>query len=318
MAASTSDVVVVPASTPSRPRDTTTMDHMACIQHLVRDLKVDRDTWHAVALQYKAAFEAQTARLHELQNICVATQAELENARTQQHRRHASDSLGRPFGTATVYSPRAVNPLFNKVHESAGHGNYAIALAQVERLLRCPLSSKARAEGLLLKSTLLRASGPDDMLDALAACSEAVELCNRLTELQEFLPKIQYQQSLLFGELRGLHQTNGQDGLLLPQAAGNRHSCDNETDILRYANRRSGFDENRTMEGLLAHLEEKATDVRRAKLRLGGFLACAKHLQNKRRRTSARLRQHAAVNARQITVPYRWVKSKSEEHHRVS
>ncbi|EMD69880.1 hypothetical protein COCSADRAFT_76461 [Bipolaris sorokiniana ND90Pr] len=307
------------------------MDGIACIQHIVRDLKADRDTWQAVACQYKAAFEAQTARLRDLQDVCFATQAELENERAQQHRGHAasaltdtspsrpSDGFESPFGTATIYSlhgiraecssPVAegcVNPLFNRVHECAHQRNYGTALSEVERLLRGPLGPKARAEGLLLKSNILRALGPDDIFDALAVCSEAIELCSRLAELESFLPKIQRQQNLLRHDLRALHQasdmlstTSSHDDLLLPQVSVVRKSYDDELDMLRCAKRRSGFDENRTMEGLLVQLEEKAID-------------------NKRRRTSARLRLRAAAKARRMSVPYRWVKARGEGYHRVS
>ena len=256
------------------------MDALSAIEHMVRDLNVDRDTWQAVALQYKEAFEAQTARLQELQDICFATQAELENERAQNQNASSLDGFEQRFGTATVYSPSSVGAhasprppgsspslFFQRVNECAAQRNYGCALAEVERLLRGPLSAKARAEGLLLKSTILRASGPDELFDALAACSEAIELCSRLSDLENLLPRIQYQRGLLYYELRVLHQVHGassqvsDDGLFSSQHDEFRRSCDNELDLLRCAKRRSGFDESRTMEGLLAHLEEKATDV---------------------------------------------------------
>jgi hypothetical protein len=274
------------------------MESFSDIERLVHDLKVERDTWQAVALQYKAAFEAQTCRLQELQNVCFATQAELENERAQLQRLHASSGESenhRPptfdgaiddlqvnftFGTASVYSPikheqshlrttseECVNPLFKRAQECTIQRNYGTALVEVERLLRGPLSCKARAEGLLLKSNILRASGPDELLHALAACSEAVELCDRLSELQNFLPRIQYQRGLLYYELRQLHQareafsTVSDDDVLSAKASEFRQSYDDELDLLRCTKRRSGFDENRTMEGLLAQLEDKGTEV---------------------------------------------------------
>ncbi|KAH6881897.1 hypothetical protein BKA58DRAFT_305066 [Alternaria rosae] len=309
------------------------MVHIAEIERIVHDLKVDRDTWQAVALKYKAAFEAQTSRLHELQNVCFATQAELENERAQQQRLQAitgERDNHRPatfdgdedlhvnftFGTATVYPPEeteqthlrrpsedCTHPLFKRAQECTAQRNYGTALVEVERLLKGPLSYKARAEGLLLKSNILRASGPDELLDALATCSEAVELCDRLSELQNFLPRIQYQRGLLYYELRQLHQareafsTVGDDKYLSAKAREFRKSYDDELDLLRCTKRRSGFDENRTMEGLLVQLEDKGTE-------------------NKRRRTSAQLRQRAAAKARRMSLPYRWVESKSDGHHR--
>lgn len=273
------------------------MDNIADIEQIVHDLKVDRDTWQAVALRYKVAFEAQTNRLQQLQDVCFAAQAELENERAQHQRlQSVSDEREnhRPtlfdgvedlrvnfaFGTAAVYSPTrtelcrphpssedCANPLFKRVQECTSQRNYGTALVEVERLLRGPLSYKARAEGLLLKSNILRASGPDELLDALAACSEAIELCDRLSELQTLLPRIRYQRGLLYYELRLLHQareafnTASDDDLFSGGPSEFRKSYDDELDVLRCTKRRSGFDEHRTMEGLLAQLEDKSTEV---------------------------------------------------------
>lgn len=308
------------------------MNGFADIQRAVHQLKIERDTWQAVALQYKEAFEDQTSRLKELQDICFAAQAELENERAQQHQLRAiSDQSGgrRPtiidsaediqpeqsFGTAVILSPRkpyvdhhrlpsndCANPLFEKVQQSIAQRNYGSALVQVEQLLRGPLSSKNRAEALLLKSEILRASGPDELYDALAACSEALELCERLSELEAFLPRLQCQRSILYYDLRILHQTReyssmiGNDDLHLAKAEEHRRSCDSEIDQLRVTKRRSGFDENRTMtEGLLARLKEKGCD-------------------NKRRRASTQLRQYAAAKAKRMSLPHRWVNSKTDGH----
>ena len=278
-----------------RPSDI--MDSIADMERIVHDLKVDRDTWQAVALQYKEAFETQSNRLQQLQDVCFAAQAELENERAQRQRlRVVSDGRDnhRPtsldgvedlevnftFDTAAVHAPirtehrqlrlsseDCTNPLFERVQECITQRNYGTALVEVERLLRGPLSCKARAEGLLLKSNILRASGPDALLDALATCSEAVDLCDRLSELQDFLPRIRFQRSLLCYELRLLHQAREafstiSDNELLPAKAGElSKSYDDDQHLLRCTKRRSGFDESRTMEGLLAQLEDKNAEV---------------------------------------------------------
>ena len=278
-----------------RPSDI--MDSIADMERIVHDLKVDRDTWQAVALQYKEAFETQSNRLQQLQDVCFAAQAELENERAQRQRlRVVSDGRDnhRPtsldgvedlevnftFGTAAVYAPirtehlqlrlsseDCTNPLFERVQECITQRNYGTALVEVERLLRGPLSCKARAEGLLLKSNILRASGPDALLDALATCSEAVDLCDRHSELQDFLPRIRFQRSLLCYELRLLHQAREafstiSDNELLPAKADElSKSYDDDQHLLRCTKRRSGFDESRTMEGLLAQLEDKNAEV---------------------------------------------------------
>ena len=277
----------------------------AGITDTVRQLKVDHDTWQAVALQYKAAFEAQTARLRELQDICFATQAELENERAQNRRLHLSldgishdrtpiadssdnstdstdDSAESPtFGTATVISPNRIdmswktrptedcgNPIFNRVQLFTSQRNYGTALVDIERLLRGPLSPKARAEGLLLKSSILQATGPDSLYDALAACSEALELCDRESDLQSLLPKIQYQRGLYYYELRMLHQAReafreaSEDNMLHEKADEYRRSCNEEIELFCSPNRRTAFDENRSStDSLLAQLDVSSSHV---------------------------------------------------------
>jgi hypothetical protein len=272
--------------------DIATLDFAAEISEAVRQLKVERDTWQAVALQYKAAFEAQTSRLQEFRDVCFAAQAELENERAQHRQLHALSDVGqydylntmdgaedvkdpRTFGTATVFPrdggsrPRRVsedcnNPLYHRVQEYIEQSEFGTAKVEVERLLRGPLSPKARAEGLLLKSTILRAAGPDQLYDALASCSEALELCDRLSDLESFLPKVQYQRGLLYYQLRMLHQardafsTIGDDDVLYATANKYRHSCDDEIRRQRSANRRSGFEESRVFsEDLVVCMDEK-------------------------------------------------------------
>jgi hypothetical protein len=264
----------------------TMVDYIADIGSTVHQLKVERDTWQAVALEYKKAFNSQTSRLQELQDVCFATQAELENERAQQRRLHtptdrrqrsrsntmdgAEESKGlHIFGTAAVLQQRSTtdvctNPLFHRVQQCISQHNYGTATVEIERLLQGPLSPKARAEGLLLKSNVLQAAGPDELYDALAACSEALELCNRLSDLESFLPRVQYQRGVLYYQLHMLHQARDAFGAvinenLLPMTANQyRNSCDKEIRLQRAANRRSGFDENRSFdEGLLVQLDEK-------------------------------------------------------------
>jgi hypothetical protein len=265
-------------------------DFTSEIKAAVRQLKAERDTWKAVALQYQHAFKTQTDRLQELQNICFATQTELENERAQHRRFETSsdvDHIDRPsivdgahdvydlrcFGTAIVISHKKsgrtlesrTNPLFHRVQQALDQRNYGIALVEIERLLRGPLSPKARAEGLLLKSNILRAAGPDEVYDALAACSEALELCDRIADLETFLPQIQYQRGMLYYQLRMLYQARdafraiGDDDPLSATAKDFFRSCENGIGLQCAGNRRSGFDEDRWFdEGLLVKLDEKA------------------------------------------------------------
>ena len=269
------------------------MDPAADLVGAVHRLKTDRDTWKAVALQYKDAFEQQTARFRELQDICFASQAELENERAECRRLQLSlkgamrggesvtdssddaNSDSPCFGTAVVFPvgqvekgwrPRSsedcANPIFKRVQQLTTQQNYGTATREIERLLRGPLSPKARAEGLLLKSIILEATGPDSLYDALAACSEALELCDRVSELEKLLPKIQYQRGVYYYQLHMLQQAReafsaaSEDNLLCTRANAYRQSCEDELELLRFSNHRSAFDEDRCLpDSLLAELD---------------------------------------------------------------
>ncbi|KAH8728566.1 hypothetical protein GQ44DRAFT_24594 [Phaeosphaeriaceae sp. PMI808] len=252
------------------------------IKNALHQLKVERDTWQAVALQYKSAFGAQTNRLEQLRDICFATQADLENERAQHRRRDTTSDQRRISCSATLdaaeYSPNSCgtafmffynkinqphlsndynNPLFLNVRNSVDQLNYGNALAELERLLRGPLSPKARAEGLLLKSCILQAAGPDELYEALAACSEAMELCNRLADLESFLPRIQYQRSML-DQARDAFNALSHNHMISSDAIDYRSSSDDAIRLRNNPDRRSAFDENRTFDqGILVHLDEK-------------------------------------------------------------
>lgn len=321
------------------------MDAAADLVRTVHQLKIDRDTWQALAQQYKAAFEAQTARLLEIQNICFATQAELENERAQYRRLHMSldgaqndrpltpdstDGTGntQSFGTAIVLSPSRIdmswklrpseedgNPIFKRVQQFASQRNFGTALVEIERLLRGPLSPKSRAEGLLLKSSILQATGPDSLYDALAACSEALELCDRVSELQSLLPKIQYQRDLYYYRLQMLQQAReafgaaSEDNLLFERANEYRQSCDDELELLHY-DRRSAFDEARSMSNsVLTQVNVGLSHVRGHR---GGESATADKPQSRLRRTSAQLKLRATLRAKCMSLPQRWVSSKTD------
>lgn len=307
-------------------------------------LKIDRDTWQALALQYKAAFEAQTSRLRELQDICFATQAELENERVQYRRLHmgldgaqhdrpltpdSTDEATQSFGTAIMLSPSRIdmswrlrpseedgNPTFKRVRQFATQRNFGTALVEIERLLRGPLSPKARAEGLLLKSSILQAIGPESLYDALAACSEALELCDRVSELQFLLPKIQYQRGLYYYELRMLQQARkafraaSEDSLLFDRANEYRQSCDDEMELLHY-DRRSAFDETRSLSN--SALPQVNVGSSHVGCNRNSEVATAKRHQSLLRRTSAQLKLRATQRAKRMSLPRRWVSSRSDK-----
>lgn len=95
-----------------------TSDAAEAIVAAITMLKQERDTWRAVADSYQEAFNDQTRRLQELQDIYFATRAELENERNSNCRRQKSAEASQPVvnatddkcdnyssGSATIYEP---------------------------------------------------------------------------------------------------------------------------------------------------------------------------------------------------------------------
>jgi hypothetical protein len=228
----------------------------------------------------------QTVRLRELQDICIATQAELENERTEHRRRQArseSDSWVPEvnefdgshdcpsFGIATILRPVISEPrprphpstCFGRIERFAGQCDYGTALKEVDHLLRGPLTSDVRVQGLLLKSDIMRRS--DLLYDALAACSEALELCDRLEELHSYMPRIHYQRGVCYYQLRmakqardALRKVPSDNSSLYAKASELCGSCEDQLD----KNRRSGFESHRTpSEGYMVDLKEASYDA---------------------------------------------------------
>jgi hypothetical protein len=265
-----------------------TSDPVEAIVATVAAIKQERDTWRAVAESYRTAFEDHTTRLQELQNIYFATQAELENERNTTRRSRqtfseisqvsmpATNSLVKAddksdnasSGTSTIYEESHAdvswrpNVCFRRVEHFNSQCDYGTALKEVDHLLCGPLSPQTRVEGLLLKSNVMRKS--ERPYDALAACSEALELCNRIVGLHVFLPRIQYQRGMCLYHLRMTKQAReafddicADDDLLHTKAAAMRDSCREQLQ-----GRRSGFEAHRTVtEGLLAQFYENTTIV---------------------------------------------------------
>ncbi|OAG08545.1 uncharacterized protein CC84DRAFT_1063345, partial [Paraphaeosphaeria sporulosa] len=281
----------------------------------VLSLKQERDTWRAVAESYQKAFEDQTARLQEVQAICCATQMELENERAANRRSQKSSEVlqaslrggghrtvdgtddklnDTSLGTAAIHEPSHAeltwrpNFCFRRVEHFTTLRDYGTALKELDSLLRGPLTMEARVQGLLLKSTIMRKS--EWLFDALAACSEALELCNRLNELHAYLPRVQYQRGICYYQLQMLkqardafHEVCMNDDLLYAVASEMRDCCDDQLQ-----GRRSGFEAHRTVtEGLLSQMYDSRSE-------------------SKRRRVSQHFRYHAA-KAKRLSLPQRWM-----------
>ncbi|KAF2799882.1 hypothetical protein K505DRAFT_44413 [Melanomma pulvis-pyrius CBS 109.77] len=250
------------------------------IEEAVQGLKQDRDNFKAIAGQYKRALLELVDRFKELEDICVATQAELANEQTVNRRLRDQIELGhndgpRPendtdglhgepkHGLALVmeYAQLDIDGLFiplacanfRRVEQFAVQGDFNPAIIELNRLLRGPLSADARVEGLLLKSIILRAFDPDSLSDALAACNEAMELCDRHPTVKCFLSKIQYYRGICLYRLKmvshalGAFAAVGRGEIFYDSAMEYRKSCEEEQVLTDGTMGRYGFEEQRTM-----------------------------------------------------------------------
>jgi hypothetical protein len=249
------------------------------IERIVQDIKQDRDNWQATAAQYKKGFENMKIHFNELQGICFAAQADLADERTENRRLRDKLELsqrtslqldkssdGHPTGSrrglsvALDSAPIDVDgpsiPLtcanFRRVEQFASSKDFTQALAELERLLRGPLSPDARVEGLLFKSTIFRAADSDLILDALAACSEALEMCNRQSSsVKHFLSKIQYHRGLCYYRLKMIPHAQVAFGcvttsdVFYDKAMEYRKSCEEVLGAIDDARARTGFEEAR-------------------------------------------------------------------------
>lgn len=298
------------------------MSYATEILDAVVQLKQESETWRAVAEQYRVAFEEQTVRLRELQDICVATQAELENERMGNRRCQAQSSPLRDavdllndgtvgglddhtFGVATAVSKSRVDlswdssskpssPYLQRIEQLASQRDYGTALKEIDHLLQSPLPPDTRIEGLLLKSNLMRKS--EWLYDALATCSEALELCDCLEELHCYLPRVQYQRGLCYFQLNMVQQAQA----ALDDASTNDDSICAKPSALRLSceehlqpGRRPGFEAYRSAtEDLLAPANEHCFD-------------------SKRSRTSSQVRVHIS-KAKRFSLPQRWTTARSK------
>lgn len=249
----------------------------ACLE-LVRQLKEERDTWRATAMKYKDALAIQNQQLREFQDICFATQAELENERllnrpkstrsgsrrqntTSQTSQSDTPTLEQQASYHTAFDGTPFEPDVPVTPTVTGLGliehlldnyEYSAALSELDSFLRGSLIPESRIEGLLLKSTILRASGSEWVYDALAQCSEAFELCKRVSSLESYLPKIRHAISLCYSQLRMLPESAAVSVAAehlytrSDSALDGLSPLDLDIDTALNAKRRLGFDEKRS------------------------------------------------------------------------
>lgn len=326
------------------------------IANLIQPLKDDRDAWKATAEAYKSAFEEQTTRLREAISLCISTRIELEEARARcpPARRRATFEGNPTPGTAHIHAPqlsqasagtRSSHTLlgevqlpveqpewdwqsnhttkahFGHVEQLANRDDFTKAREEIDRILPGRLSNEARVEGLLLKSAICRASGPDWVLEALAQCSEALALCENLRELEFLRPKILFQRGLCLLRLRELEQAreafrgvgdgDGGGDRMVERARALGRTCEEllglEEGEGEGARRRSAFEEQRAVaEGFLSSLKEKEKE---GENRVCVYaVACdglfTNGLQASWRRSSGRIFSHSRPGRR--TVSHRW------------
>jgi hypothetical protein len=309
------------------------------IELSIRKLKNECAIWKASAAAYEAAFEAQTKRLREVVDVCVATQAELENERVRHRLKRDKSDLSSKVETYAVkaiydpYTPRTLGcdgaldarqadvewqstPLttanFGHVEQLVSQRDFSKARDEIDRILPHPLSNEARVEALLLKSAICRASGPDWLLEGLAQCSEALSLCDKLSDLEFLLPKIQYHRGLCHYKLHELSQARDAFAAIEPasplhdRATKYRKSCDEDSDSLCVKKRRSAFDEHRTVtERYLSQLKANESAVSHHLSNVDDVYADFSQ-KSRRRSSSTRSRIFSGSKSARLAIPHRW------------
>ncbi|KAF2268742.1 hypothetical protein CC78DRAFT_351289 [Lojkania enalia] len=291
----------------------------------VRELKQERDAWKAIALQYKEAFEAQNRQLREFQDICFATQAELENERTinrfqslgsggfrevhtsglgevEVQSENNGTNIEQDSSAGMIILDWTPTPMagtdFQDFERLISRRDVRAALTAIDNRLRGSLSSGARIDGLLLKSAILRECGTDWLFDALAQCSEALELCDRTSGLEDFLPKIQYYKGVCYYRLRMMLQARasfsavGSNNPFCRKALEYLEACECELETENIEKRRSAFDEQRIItEEYMAILAGNEKIIRR--------------------RPATQIRLLPSSKQVRLSLPHRWKLTKS-------
>ncbi|KAF2119103.1 hypothetical protein BDV96DRAFT_370897 [Lophiotrema nucula] len=284
---------------------------------MVTQLKQERDDWQQMALRYKEDFDIQTRQLREFQDICFATQAELENERLLRRSQSTKPDGSQECDSSYATSCRSVHPSVSTIKDSEvsvfpaptissdlkiiehlfGKQQHSIVLNELDHLLRGSLSAEARVEGLLLKSALLRLAGSEWLYDALAQCSEALELCDRLSDLEAYLPKIQYQRGLCYHRLSMVSQAKAafkaaKDSDLYSDTAFEYVQACEEVD--HDTKRRSAFDERRNYsQDYLLHWKDMEAK------------------RTKRRPTTQIIKLLPTSKTSRLSLPHRWKMTKS-------
>lgn len=236
------------------------MDCLTDIERVVRELKRERDTWQMLALQYKSAFESQTNRLRELQDLCVAVQAGFEESEYAQTRSACPWS---PVGVDS-HDPSTQThryPPFHHVQQFIEHREHDIALAEMLHSPPGPITTETRVRRLFLKINHFQAMGFEELYEMPAASSEVLANDLPLAELENLLLQIQYQRRVLCEQLRMIYRANRATTLFRNSeersGLGGDYTASPAHDAL-VSKRRSGFDEERTMsEELMAELTQR-------------------------------------------------------------
>lgn len=259
------------------------------IARSVQKLKDERDIWRLRAQAYKTAFQTQAMQLREAIDLCVATQAELDNERTSNRRlrdrtnqcwkdevcsvktsegTHSSRTLACDGSLDTVQfdgewqSTRLTQANFGHIEQLVSRHDFAKARTEIDRILPGPLSNEARIEAMLLKSAICRSSGPDWLLEGLAQCSEALALCNQISDLEYLLPKIQNHRNLCHFLLRDPDQARTAFAAVtstdpLQDRTSEYRKFSDGAMSMEVAMPRPAFDEHRTITGYEDYLTRR-------------------------------------------------------------
>lgn len=180
------------------------------IMDLLVELTVERDTFKRMAAMYQQGYEETKIQLQQFQDLCFATQAELENERLLHPRPSGVkqaimvDNAEFKWLLDTDWASTAfTREHLGQVEKLVSRREHAKAVKEIDRQLRGFLSPEARLEGILLHSAILRySSDENNLLAALLKCKEAQDLCNGHPTLHSFRPKANFYKGVCLYRLK--------------------------------------------------------------------------------------------------------------------
>ena len=199
---------------------------------------------------------------------------------------------------------------FGHVEQLFSKGDLCAARREIEQALPQSLPLQARIEGLLLKSAICCASGPDWVLEGLAQCSEALTLCDKIGDLEWLLSRIQFHRGVCLFYLQNYQQACNAFAAVEPacplyeRAKKYRKSCDEDPDSLDVKKRRTAFEEDRPQKDYGSEWKTSGSGVSMVFAPKDKALTCRQRSRRKGSSTPSRI--FSTSKSARLPIPHRW------------